>query len=56
MKKETYLKIANIYFLLKDYNNAIETLEQIPNIKSSFNYEKNSPPLTVSKNNFQNNI
>ena len=43
MKTEAYLKIANIYYIIKDYNNTIATLDLIPNIKTE-NYNS----LTVS--------
>ena len=33
-KTEAYLKIANIYFTIKDYDNTIATLDLVPNIKS----------------------
>ena len=33
-KTEAYLKIANIYFIMKDYDNTIATLDNVPNIKS----------------------
>ena len=33
-KTEAYLKIANIYFIMKDYENTIATLDLVPNIKS----------------------
>jgi len=33
MKTEAYLKIANIYYVIKDYDNTIATLDHIPNIK-----------------------
>ena len=33
-KTEAYLKIANIYFFMKDYDNTIATLDLVPNIKS----------------------
>jgi len=32
-KTETYLKIANIYYIIKDYDNTIATLDLIPDIK-----------------------
>ena len=32
-KNETYLKIANIYYIIKDYDNTIATLDLIPDIK-----------------------
>jgi hypothetical protein len=32
-KTETYLKIANIYYVIKDYDNTIATLDLIPDIK-----------------------
>ena len=34
MKTEAYLKIANIYYIMKDYDNTIATLDLVPNIKS----------------------
>ena len=34
LKTEAYLKIANIYFIMKDYDNTIATLDNVPNIKS----------------------
>ena len=43
MKTEAYLKIANIYYIIKDYDNTIATLDLIPNIKTE-NYNS----LTVS--------
>ena len=33
-KTEAYLKIANIYFIMKDFDNTISTLDLVPNIKS----------------------
>ena len=33
-KTEAYLKIANIYYIMKDYDNTIATLDLVPNIKS----------------------
>ena len=33
-KTEAYLKIANIYYIMKDYENTISTLDLVPNIKS----------------------
>ena len=33
-KTEAYLKIANIYFIMKDYENTITTLDLVTNIKS----------------------
>jgi tetratricopeptide (TPR) repeat protein len=33
-KTESYLKISNLYYRMKDYDNVIETLGKIPNIKS----------------------
>ena len=33
-KTEADLKIANIYFIIKDYDNTISTLDLVPNIKS----------------------
>ena len=44
MKTEAYLKIANIYYIMKDYDNTIATLDQVPNIKS-----EDYSSLTVSK-------
>ena len=43
-KTEAYLKIANIYFIMKDYENTIATLDLVPNIKS-----EDYSSLTVSK-------
>ena len=43
MKTEAYLKIANIYYIIKDYDNTIATLDLIPNIKT-----ENYSSLTVS--------
>ena len=43
-KTEAYLKIANIYYIMKDYDNTIATLDLIPDIKD---YSS----LTVSKKN-----
>jgi len=34
MKTEAYLKIADIYYIMKDYENTIATLDLVPNIKS----------------------
>ena len=34
MKTEAYLKIANIYYVIKDYDNTIATLDHVPNIKA----------------------
>ena len=44
LKTEAYLKIANIYFIMKDYDNTIATLDNVPNIKS-----EDYSSLTVSK-------
>ena len=44
-KTEAYLKIANIYFVIKDYDNTIQTLDLVPDIKPE---DYNS--LTVSLN------
>ena len=33
-KTEAYLKIADIYYIMKDYDNTIATLDLVPNIKS----------------------
>ena len=43
-KTEAYLKIANIYFIIKDYENTIATLDLIPDIK-----KEDYTSLTVSK-------
>jgi hypothetical protein len=43
-KTETYLKIANIYYVIKDYDNTIATLDLIPDIK-----KEDYSSLTVSK-------
>jgi tetratricopeptide (TPR) repeat protein len=43
-KTETYLKIANIYYVIKDYNNTIATLDLIPDIK-----KEDYSSLTVSE-------
>ena len=43
-KTEAYLKIANIYFIMKDFDNTISTLDLVPNIKS-----EDYSSLTVSK-------
>jgi len=51
MKTEAYLKIANIYYIIKDYDNTIATLDLIPNIKTE-NYNS----LTVSNIYFYNII
>ncbi len=57
LKIEAYLKIANIYFLLKDYDNTIKTLDLIPDVELEDSPSKenknsksgNSPPnLAVS--------
>ena len=45
MKTEAYLKIADIYFHIKDYDNTIATLDLVPNIKS-----EDYSSLTVSYN------
>ena len=45
MKTEAYLKIANIYYIIKDYDNTIATLDMVPNIKS-----EDYSSLTVSYN------
>ena len=45
-KTEAYLKIANIYYIIKDYDNTIATLDLIPDIK-----KEDYSSLTVSKNN-----
>ena len=42
-KTEAYLKIANIYFIIKDYDNTIATLDLIPDIK-----KEDYSSLTVS--------
>ena len=44
-KTEAYLKIANIYYIMKDYDNTIATLDLIPDIK-----KEDYSSLTVSKN------
>ena len=46
-KTEAYLKIANIYYIIKDYDNTIATLDLIPDIK-----KEDYSSLTVSKNIF----
>ena len=43
-KTEAYLKIANIYYVIKDYDNTIATLDLIPDIK-----KEDYSSLTVSK-------
>ena len=43
-KTETYLKIANIYYVIKDYDNTIKTLDLIPDIK-----KEDYSSLTVSE-------
>jgi len=43
-KTETYLKIANIYYVIKDYDNTIATLDLIPDIK-----KEDYSSLTVSE-------
>ena len=43
-KTEAYLKIANIYYIMKDYDNTIATLDLIPDIK-----KEDYSSLTVSK-------
>ncbi len=43
-KTEAYLKIANIYFIIKDYDNTLATLDLIPDIK-----KEDYSSLTVSK-------
>ena len=43
-KTEAYLKIANIYYITKDYDNTIATLDLIPDIK-----KEDYSSLTVSK-------
>ena len=48
-KTEAYLKIANIYYIIKDYDNTIATLDLIPDIK-----KEDYSSLTVSINNFKN--
>ena len=42
-KTEAYLKIANIYFIIKDYDNTLATLDLIPDIK-----KEDYSSLTVS--------
>ena len=42
-KTEAYLKIANIYYIIKDYDNTIATLDLIPDIK-----KEDYSSLTVS--------
>ena len=49
MKTEAYLKIANIYYVIKDYDNTIATLDHVPNIKA-----EDYTSLTVSYNYFFN--
>ena len=44
-KTEAYLKIANIYYIIKDYDHTISTLDLIPDIK-----KEDYSSLTVSKN------
>ena len=44
-KTEAYLKIADIYYIMKDYKNTIATLDLIPNIKS-----EDYSSLSVRKN------
>lgn len=41
-KTESYLKISNIYYRMKDYEHTIETLKRMPNIKSD-NLQSLSP-------------
>ena len=48
-KTEAYLKIANIYFIIKDYDNTLATLDLIPDIK-----KEDYSSLTVSINKFFN--
>ena len=48
-KTEAYLKIANIYYIIKDYDNTIATLDLIPDIK-----KEDYSSLTVSKYIFNN--
>ena len=43
-KTEAYLKIANIYYVIKDYDNTIATLDLIPDIK-----KEDYSSLTVSQ-------
>ena len=43
LKTEAYLKIANIYYVMKDYDNTIATLDLIPDIK-----KEDYSSLTVS--------
>ena len=50
-KTEAYLKIANIYYIIKDYDNTIATLDLIPDIK-----KEDYSSLTVSKYIFNNFI
>ena len=54
LKVEAYLKIANIYFLLKDYDNTLKTLDLVPDIKlkDSSVKEKND----IKSDNSQNNL
>ena len=46
-KTEAYLKIADIYYIMKDYKNTIATLDLIPNIKS-----EDYSSLSVRKNKY----
>ena len=48
-KTETYLKIANIYYVIKDYDNTIATLDLIPDIKKE---DYSSLTVSIIKYNF----
>ena len=48
-KTEAYLKIANIYYIIKDYDNTLATLDLIPDIKKE---DYSSLTVSIYKYNF----